>query len=268
VLDLVLNNERKIFIYEREGREMPFKSNKITYGLPNDEYDSKFIADVTADLNEVLPMQHSFVGVKFYFDKESYDNCELEEINAKTAYCVMVKGAADGRPNKSRLEHHNCDGATTALALEDSTERIENGAEYFSYNLYQSQAAARRLRSSIVSLHSEMPKTYGIGLCALQDCKEQPDIIIGIVNAYQTMRLLQGYEYKTGKKPNINMGAMQAMCSELSAYPYKSGEINVSVFCPSTRFLCKWEESEMGIGIPFEKYEELVRGVIATVPSY
>ena len=50
-------------------------------------------------------------------------------------YCVMVKQAAlQGKGIKSRLEHHKCDGATTALALEPSTEKIESGQEYFHIN--------------------------------------------------------------------------------------------------------------------------------------
>lgn len=247
---------------------MPFKSSKITYGLPQDKYDRDHVNELTEDMLRVLPVKRAFVGVKLYFSKEAYDACSIQERTGKTAYCVMVKHASEGIPSKSRLEHHNCDGATTALALEDSTCRIESGEEYFSYNLYKSNAVARRLRSNIKSLHREMPVTYGIGICALKDCTEEPDIIICMVNAYQAMRLVQGYEYNKGIKPKIDMGAMQGMCSELTASPYMTGEINVSVMCPSTRFLCKWDESDMGVGIPFEKYEDIVRGVIATVPSY
>jgi len=50
---------------------------------------------------------------------------------------------------KARLKHINCDGGTTALALEPSTPRIESGAEYFSYNLYATQATARRVREGV-----------------------------------------------------------------------------------------------------------------------
>lgn len=61
---------------------------------------------------------------------------------------------------------------------------------------------------------------------------------------------------------------MQAMCSEVTASPYITGEMNVSVMCPSTRMLCKWDESEMLVGIPYELIETVASGVEATVMDY
>jgi len=80
--------------------------------------------------------------------------------------------------------------------------------------------------------------------------------------------MIQGYEYFTGVKPEVDMGAMGAMCSEATVYPYVSGEINVSVMCPSTRMLCKWEESDMLVGIPYELFVTISEGVVATVMDY
>ena len=82
------------------------------------------------------------------------------------------------------------------------------------------------------------------------------------------MRIVQGYEYNTGKKPAIDMGAMRGMCSELTVSPYLTGELNVSVLCPRTRMLCKWSEHDMGVGIPFELFEQITDGVVATQPNY
>ncbi len=89
-----------------------------------------------------------------------------------------------------------------------------------------------------------------------------------MTNAYQSMRIVQGYEYNTGKKPAIHMGAMQGMCSELTVSPYLTGELNVVHACPSTRMLCKWSEHDMGVGIPFELFEQITEGVVATQPNY
>lgn len=61
------------------------------------------------------------------------------------------------------------------------------------------------------------------------------------------MRLVQGYEYAAGVKPDIDLGAMQAVCSELTAGPLLRGSLNVSVLCPSTRMLARWSDAEMGV---------------------
>ena len=127
---------------------------------------------------------------------------------------------------------------------------------------------AGRLRRSIRSLHREQVSTYGVAVVPLKDCEQTPDVVIVMTNAYQSMRMVQGYEYGTGRKPAIDMGAMQGMCSELTISPYLTGEMNVSVLCPSTRMLCKWSENDMAVGIPYELFEQIVEGVEATQPNY
>ena len=109
---------------------------------------------------------------------------------------------------------------------------------------------------------------YGVAIVPLSQCVCTPDVIISMCNAYQAMRYVQGYEYNTGKKPEIDMGAMQGMCSEVTVSPYLTGELNVSVLCPSTRMLCKWSENDMAVGIPYVVFEPVVTGVAAGRPIY
>lgn len=247
---------------------MPFKHSNIQYGLPHEEYPRARILDCIETLDSVLELKSEPVGITFLFSKEEYDGYPVEETKASMPYCVMVKKASQGKGLKSRLEHHKCDGATTALALEPSTEKIESGQEYFSYKLYSSVAVARRMRASIKSLHRMDVQTYGVAIVPLKDCTQAPDIVIIMTDALQSMRFVQGYEYRTGQKPKIDMGAMQGICSELTVSPYLTGEMNVSVLCPSTRMLCKWSPNDMAVGIPFELLETITEGVIATQPNY
>ena len=246
---------------------MPYKNRNITYGMPQDAYSREHVNEHTLDLTAALTLARKPVGVKFFFDAAAYDAVEIPEARAAMPYCVMVRMASEGSGCRSRLAHHKCDGGTTALALEKSTERIESGEEYFSYQLYASPAAARRHRSQIHSLHREMPVTYGILVAPLDDFTIAPDVVILITDAFQAMRLVQGYSYETGHKPQIDLGAMQGMCSESTAYPYLSGSMNVSVLCPSTRILCGWSHHDMAVGIPFEQYLRVVAGVMATSGS-
>ena len=248
---------------------MPFKHPNIQYGLPHEEYPRELVNTCIDTLREEIGITREPVGITLLFTKEDYDNYPIAETQHAMPYCVMVKHAAvDGKGIKSRLEHHRCDGATTALALEHSTEHIECGKEYFSYKLYSSVMVARRMRESIKSLHRMPVSTYGVAIVPLKDCVQTPDVIIMMTNALQSMRLVQGYEYYTGKKPVVDMGAMQAMCSELTVSPYLTGEMNVSVMCPSTRMLCKWTENDMAVAVPFELFEMVTKGVEATHPNY
>ena len=247
---------------------MPYKHEKIQYGLPHEEYPKERIIECINTLKEVLDLKSEPVGITLLFTKEEYDAYPVEETKTAMPYCVMVKQGFRGKALKSRLVHHKCDGATTALALEPSTERIESGQEYFSYKLYSSVAVARRMRAGIKSLHRMPVSTYGVAIVPLKDCVQTPDVIITMTDALQSMRFVQGYEYSTGKKPVIDMGAMQGMCSELTVSPYLTGELNVSVLCPSTRMLCKWSPNDMAVGIPFELFGMITEGVVATQPNY
>lgn len=243
---------------------MPYKGLKNNYKQPQDTFSSEEIKGYTEDFKNALRLEREPVGIRFCFTEEEYSKSPLPEPKLPMPYCVMVKQATKGRAFKSRLEHHKCDGGTTALGLERSTERIECGEEYFSYNLYASRAAARRMRSSIKSLHSGQALTYGVLIQPLKDCTQTPDVVICVINPYQAMRIIQGHEYKTGIKPALDIGAMQAMCSESTASPYLTGQLNLSMMCPSTRMLCAWSEADMAAGIPFEQFVPIVEGIMGT----
>lgn len=248
---------------------MPYKHKNIKYGLPHEEYPKDDVVENIKKMKSLLGLEREPVSVTLLFTEEDYNEYPAEETTASMPYCVIVKQAATkSKKIKSRLEHHTCDGGTTALALEPSTEKIESGQEYFSYNLYSSNAVARRMREGIKSLHRMPVSTYGIVVSPFLECERTPDVVILILNANQAMRIVQGYEYFTGKKPVIDLGAMQGICSEVTASPYITGELNVSVLCPSTRMLCKWSDEDMAVGIPYELFEMITEGIEATVPNY
>lgn len=243
---------------------MPFKSNKITYGIPADGFDNEMVGDYIDDLKKTIGLKREVVGVKLFFNKEEYEKCNVPTINGKVSYCIMVERATRGHSCKSTLINHNCDGGTTALGLERSTQEIESGEVYFSYNLYATTAVARRMRKAVMGLHREETITYGILVQPLKDFKIVPDTVIILGNPYHSMRVTQGYVYNTGVTPALDYKAMQAICSECTTIPYMTGEMNISTLCPSTRLLCKWGEEELAIGMPYEKFEETVKGIIAT----
>lgn len=217
-------------------------------------------------LELAIDLKRKPVGVKFIFSKEDYDALDIPEVRGSLSYCKMIELSTKGKGSKSNLKNHSCDGGTTALGLEPSTDLIESGRTYYSYGLYNSIGSAKRMRDSIVSLHEEH-STYGMLIKPLSEFSSPPDVVMIIGNPYHMMRLTQGYTYNSGRKPNINYGAMQGVCSELTVSPYLSGEINISPLCPSTRMLAKWKEEEMGMGIPFEVFNSIVEGVMETIHS-
>jgi uncharacterized protein (DUF169 family) len=239
---------------------MPFKYLKEQ----KYSYDKTETAAYMDQLINALSLTRKPVGVKLINTEAEYTSLDAPQIKGKNSYCQMIEKAAAGQLYKSTRENHSCDGATTALAMESSTPEIESGETYFSYNLYATKAAARRMRAGIIGLPYPDTKTFGVLTGPLDAFAMPPDLVILIVNPAAAMRLVQGWEYETGLAPETNIGAMQAFCAELTVRPILSGSMNVSVFCPSTRMLARWTENEMGVGIPFERFYAVTEGVIAT----
>ncbi len=246
---------------------MPYKASNISFGENKHQLDLEKLQDYTQNLSLALDLQRQVVGVRLINEPEEFGALAAPLVKGKMAYCQMVEKASRGQLYKSTLENHSCDGATTALALEASTPRIESGEEYYSYNLFASKAAARRLRGSIRSLPWQHTATYGVLTGPLAQFPLPPDLVLVLGRPYCMMRLVQGYEYATGIKPKLDIGAMQALCSELTAVPLQSGQMNLSVFCPSTRMLGKWGDDEMGAALPFERFYETVDGVFGTLTT-
>ncbi|GHT49366.1 hypothetical protein FACS1894102_3980 [Spirochaetia bacterium] len=231
------------------------------------KYDKEEAAAYMEQLVEVLSLPRKPVGVKLINSEAEFTSIDAPQVSRKMSYCQMIKDASLGDFYKSRRENHSCDGATIALALEGSTPEIESGETYFSYNLYATKAAARRMRAGIAGLPYPNTKTFGVLTGPLDAFLMPPDVVILIVNAGAAMRLVQGWEYETGIAPDVKLGAMQAFCAELTVRPILSGSMNLSVFCPSTRMLAAWSENEMGVSIPFERFYAVIKGVIATAKS-
>ena len=246
---------------------MPYKAKNIEFGANKHVLDTGMLCDYTENLALALALKRQPVGVRLINTQEEFDALDAPVVKGKMAYCQMIERAGKGRMYKSRLANHSCDGATTALALEKSTPKIESGEEYYSYNLYATKGAARRMRTQIASLPWKDVATYGVLTGPLGKFTTQPDVVMVFASPYAVMRLVQGYEYAMGVKPNIDLGAMQAICSELTSGPLLRGELNVSVLCPSTRMLAKWGDEEMGVSLPFERFYQTVDGVFGTMAT-
>ena len=86
-----------------------------------------------------------------------------------------------------------------------------------------------------------------------------------MVNAYQLMRVVQGYTYKWGIPKNLYMAGNQGVCADLTAGPFEKNDMNFSVLCAGTRKMCAWEDDEMGVGLPIQQFEPLTDGIIQTM---
>lgn len=88
-----------------------------------------------------------------------------------------------------------------------------------------------------------------------------PDVIVLSVRPIELTRLIQGYQYNTGKRMTASMGGLRAVNSDLIVRPYLTQEINMSPYCLGARLIAQYQANRLGLGLPFKEFELMVKGV-------
>ena len=128
--------------------------------------------------------------------------------------------------------------------------------------MYNSLGVAKEVQKNVTYINH---KIYGVAVKPLINFEEEPDVVIMIVNPYQAMRVVQGYSYHYGVSKNIKLTGNQGLCSECTATPYENNDLNISLLCANTRLAAKWNDNEMGLGIPYHMFSTVANGIIQTL---
>lgn len=210
----------------------------------------------------LLKLKHKIVGIKFLGSKNEYENCKAQAVLYKMPYCVMVKSAAAGHSIKVMEDNFGCGAAARALGFVKPKESFLNGEDGFRFGIYKDIETAKESSNRITLCDK---KHYGMWIAPFEMFSCNPEIVICITKPYNVMRLVQAYTYSYGNANEYKLGGLQAMCSEATAYPYMTGKMNITMLCAGTRNLCKWNEEELAIGIPYSKMEGVLEGLLRTV---
>ncbi len=95
-----------------------------------------------------------------------------------------------------------------------------------------------------------------------------PDVVVLSVRPVELTRIVQAWQYNTGKRVTASMGGLRAVSSDLLARPYVTGELNVSGYCLGARLIAKFEADRLGVGMPFHVFETIVRGMEDSATGY
>ena len=95
-----------------------------------------------------------------------------------------------------------------------------------------------------------------------------PDVVVLSVRPVELARIVQAYQYNTGKRVTGTSGAVRVVCSDLITRPYLTKEINVSTFCLGARLIAQYEANRLGIGMSFNIFEGIVSGMADSRTGY
>jgi len=210
----------------------------------------------------LLTLDHQIVGAKFAATREDYEKMEAKKLVAKLAYCVMVKAAMSCKSLKLSHDYSGCSGSTRALGFKKPTEDFISGEIYNGFGLYKDLTTSKSVADNMSFCKKS---NYGIMVKPLELYKEEvPDVVIIAADSRNAMRIIQGYTYMYAAQSNFKMTGNQAICVECTSYPFESEQINISMLCSGTRYLAKWKDTEIAIGIPFHKFKNTIEGVLKT----
>jgi uncharacterized protein (DUF169 family) len=212
-----------------------------------------------------LGLDRKPVGVKFFFDREDFQNFEVPQRDRKVTYCNSVQLASKGISMKLTKENQACPNGAMALKMKEVPEPMANGKGRYSKNIYHDVETSRKINSDMEFLEKE---PAGIVVMPLENYKEAPDVVVVVGKSYGIMRMLQGHAHFNGYTNNLRTVGLQAVCQDLTTYPYNTQDINISLLCPGTRLVADWEVDEIGIGVPFQKWYEVVEGVKETTNPF
>ncbi len=126
---------------------------------------------------------------------------------------------------------------------------------------YKDMATAR---SAIKEMSAIQPPEMQAVFFYSHDFKDidlDPDVVVMSIRPVELTRIIQAYQYNTGKRVNASMGGLRVVNSDLIVRPYLKQEINVSTYCLGARLIAQYEGDRMGIGMPFNDFKEIVKGM-------
>lgn len=223
------------------------------------------IQESVSFIESYLDLDRQPVGVKFFFDKEEFDNFEVDQRDRKVTYCNSVQLASKGHSMKLTKENQGCPNGAFALNFTDVPDPIANGVGRNKKGIYADVETSKKINDDMLFM-KERP--YGIAVMPLEKYNVEPDVVIVVGSSYNIMRIIQGHGHFNGYTNNLRTVGLQAVCQDLTTYPYNTEDINISLLCPGTRLVADWVPDEIGVGIPFAKWYQIVEGVRATINPF
>jgi len=225
--------------------------------------DSTDWAGTAENLIAALGLDRQPVGVKLLRSQTEYDSWDVPEARTALYYCAAVKLAGKGRELKLGPDRFRCESSRQVLGLEPMPYEPGYSASYSECGLHRDPEVS----GAIVGDLAVVPRTViGVVVMPLASFTDRaPDVAIVVCNAYQAMRMLQGFTFNRAEAPLFRSVGQHGICSESTAEPLLSETLNVSLMCSGTRFYAKWSDDEVSVSLPGALVPDMVDGVLQTI---
>jgi uncharacterized protein (DUF169 family) len=193
------------------------------------------------ELKDSLSLESDPIGVKLIYENHYHFKEDLlfKEAYRSDGYCEYVKRASQGEFLKIRKGDFSCHTGNISLGFQKSnslelTIKLDSKGLKFIY---------------LFPINKFVPENY--------------DSIILILKPSNCMNLIQAYVRLYNKPLKITCGAINGICSEVTAHVIKRNEVNFSFLCPNSRKNGLFNDCELLCGIPVKMANELIEEIIS-----
>ena len=191
-------------------------------------------------MKQALNLKSNPIGVRLIYDHESnlILNSNFQQVNKSESYCEYVKRASEGEFLIINKGHLSCHTAEVMLGFAES-----NNLE--------------------LSMKLDIKGLKSILLFPVNKFNnEDYDSVMLIVNPRNSMNIVQAYVKAYQKPLKITCGAINGICSEVTAYVIKRNDVNFSFLCPNSRLNGTYGDCDLICGIPAEMVNDLIDEIL------
>ena len=216
---------------------------------------------ISQGLVKILGLHYDPVGVFLYGINDS--PAEPYSAGDYKSYCQALALAAKGKKLLLKSEQMGCKLGTSVLGFEEEMERyIDDGIlEKYSVGLFATEeASASTIRNSTFL---EKGETKAVLVGPLSTFREEPQVIVFIVDSEQAMWLLYAVNYKSGGRMDLpQSGGALGGCADITALPYLKGISNITFLGLGCRMKSAIEASHLMMGIPGKAVGDIYKHIL------
>jgi uncharacterized protein (DUF169 family)/NAD-dependent dihydropyrimidine dehydrogenase PreA subunit len=174
-------------------------------------------------------------------------------------YCQAMMAARRGKTMLMTVQDHACPDGAHVLGLSEIPPKLASGELYVRFEKLDNLEAARRMVNE--RPHLEGRSMRATLLAPLEKAVLPVDVVAVIAQPEQMMWLCMARSFFSGQRLTFHASGYNAQCAEVTALPYLTGELNLSLGCYGCRASSDVGDDLMFMGIPAAEMTSVVSGL-------
>ncbi|GAB4349097.1 MAG: DUF169 domain-containing protein [Candidatus Abyssubacteria bacterium] len=183
----------------------------------------------------------------------------LPSLGRRGTHCNMIAKAREGRVFYAESVNYSCEFAKYTLGLTRDASAFERFRPEELLGI--KNALKTDVPNRILEATPQLPEgnKYMV-FFPLKEMPLEPDVVVLIGRPVDIMDIVWEITTRTGERIEAHIGAIGAMCGELTVAPLVTGKPNLSVGCCGSRRFGKLQRDEIMLSLPWAMYRQLFDG--------